>query len=91
MVDKTDSLEELREYLVKCDKRQRQKDKNLDVLFSEHSWSGGFIWVQKSTRAAAYLENKDPQIIDVATVLQGTAGTQTVMVDSVENIKIGDI
>jgi len=64
MVDKTDSLNELRAYLKKYDKRQREKDKNIDELFSEYSWSGGFIWVQKEgTRPAAYLESEDGALI----------------------------
>ena len=92
MVDKTDSLDELREYLVKYDKRQRQKNKNLDVLFSEYSWSGGFIWVQKEgTRAASYLESKDPKIVKVAQALQGTVGTQSVIIDSAKTLKVGDV
>lgn len=92
MIDKTDSLDELREYLVKYDKRQRVKNQNIDVLFSEYSWSGGFIWVQKEgTRAASYLESKDPQIIELANALQGEVGTKTVKVDDSKNLKVGDI
>ena len=92
MIDKTDSLDELREYLVKYDKRQRVKNQNIDVLFSEYSWSGGFIWVQKEgTRAASYLESKDPQIIELANALQGEVGSKTVKVDDTKNLKVGDI
>ena len=92
MIDKSDSLDELREYLVKYDKRQRVKNKNIDVLFSEYSWSGGFIWVQKEgTRAASYLESKDPQIIELANALQGKVGTKTVRVDDAKNLKVGDV
>ena len=62
MVDKSDKLAELRTYLKKYDKRQREKAKNIDELFSEYSWSGGLIWVQKpGTRAASYLENMTPR------------------------------
>lgn len=92
MVDKTDALDELREYLEKYDKRQRQKNQNLDVLFSEYSWSGGFIWVQKEgTRAASYLESNDPQITVITKALLGEAGSQTVKVDKAETLKVGDI
>lgn len=38
-------LDRLRAYLKENDKRQIEIPKNLDVLFSEYSWSGGFIWV----------------------------------------------
>jgi len=91
MIDKTDYLGEIREYLQKYDKRQREKDRNIDELFSEYSWTGGFIWVQKEgTRAAAYLEEKDPPI-DVLTVAhEGKAGTQMVKVSNAGSLQIGD-
>ena len=47
-LDKSSSLDELRKYLVDLDKRQREPDRNLDEYFSEYSWSGGFIWIQKA-------------------------------------------
>lgn len=92
MIDKTKSLDELREYIAKYDKRHRVKEKNVDVPFSEYSWSGGFIWIQKEgTRAASYLESKDPKIIELATALKGKVGTKTIAVDSVKSLKVGDV
>ena len=92
MIDKTNSLDELRDYLKKYDKRQREKDKNIDELFSEYSWSGGFIWVQKEgTRAAAYLESEDPEIIALATGLKGEVGTQFITVNTADNLNVGDV
>ena len=92
MIDETDSLDELREYISKYDKRHRVKEKNVDVPFSEYSWSGGFIWVQKEgTRAASYLESKDPKIVKIATALNAEVGSRTVEVNSVENLKVGDV
>ena len=91
MIDKTDSLDEIREYLQKYDKRQREEDKNIDELFSEYSWTGGFIWVQKEgTRAAAYLEEKDPPITVLTEALTGEAGTQEVKVSNAGSLQIGD-
>ena len=92
MIDKTDSLDELREYLEKYDKRQREKDRNIDELFSEYSWTGGFIWVQKEgTRAAAYLEEKDPPITVLANAVSGQARSGKVEVASADSLKVGDV
>jgi len=92
MIDKTDSLDELRTYLKKYNKRQRDKDQNIDELFSEYSWSGGFIWVQKEgTRAAAYLESEDPEIIVLADVTAGNAGTRIVSVKRAGGLAVGDV
>ena len=74
-VDKSASLDELRKYLVDLDKRQREPDKNLDEFFSEYSWSGGFIWIQKpGTRPAAYLEEYDPDIDVLTEIVSGRRG-----------------
>lgn len=92
MIDKTDYLSEIREYLVKYNKRQRETDRNIDELFSEYSWTGGFIWVQKEgTRAASYLVSEDPEIKVLADAVSGQARTQIVTVTSAENLKVGDV
>ncbi len=92
MIDKSDKLDELREYLQKYDKRQREVNKNVDELFSEYSWSGGLIWIQKEgTRAASYLEEKDPEITVITEAVKGKAGSRTVRVDNAGSLKIGDV
>jgi hypothetical protein len=92
MVDDKGYFEEIREYLVKYDKRQREKSKNIDVLFSEYSWTGGFIWIQKEeTRAASYLEELDPPIDVLAGAVKGEIGTQFVTVENSRNLKAGDV
>ena len=92
MVETEGYFDEIKTYLKKYDKRQREKQNNVDVLFSEYSWTGGFIWIQKEgTRAAAYLEERDPDITVLANALQGQAGTQTVTIDQTRNLKVGDI
>ncbi len=92
MVETSGALDELRDYLKKYDKRQREADKNIDALFSEYSWSGGFIWVQKEgTRAAAYLEDRDPEIVILADALTGAAGSHNVTVRATGTLKVGDV
>ena len=91
-VDKSDSLDELREYLVKLDKRQKEPDMNLDEYFSEYSWSGGFIWIQKpGTRPAPYLVEYDPEIEKLAEVTSGTRGATQMLVSDGASLRAGDI
>ena len=91
-VDKSSSLDELRKYLVDLDKRQREPDNNLDEYFSEYSWSGGFIWVQKpGTRPAPYLEEYDPEIAVLTDILSGKRGGHTFKVATTRDLGVGKI
>lgn len=91
-VDKSDSLDELRKYLVKLDKRQVEPDKNLDDYFSEYSWSGGFIWIQKpGVRTAPYLVEYDPEIEKLVDVASGERGSQSIVLSAPAEITAGDI
>jgi len=92
MIDKSDKLDEIREYLKKYDKRQKEVDRNVNELFSEYSWSGGLIWIQKEgTRAAAYLEEKDPKITVLTKAAGGKAGSRSVKVDNAKALRVGDV
>ncbi|MEO1321538.1 MAG: right-handed parallel beta-helix repeat-containing protein [Pseudomonadota bacterium] len=89
-VDTQSRFEELRTYLRKYEKRQRDPAKNVDELFSEYSWTGGFIWIQKpESRAASYLEEYDPPITKLADIQSGTRGERTLRVDSPETLRVG--
>ena len=91
-VDESHSLDELRKYIVQLDKRQKEPDLNLDEFFSEYSWSGGFIWIQKSgTRPAPYLEEYDPKIEKLADVTSGTRGNTRILVSDSADLSAGDI
>ncbi|MEM1263840.1 MAG: glycosyl hydrolase family 28-related protein [Pseudomonadota bacterium] len=91
-VDKSDSLDELREYLIKLNKRQIEPDKNLNDYFSEYSWSGGFIWIQKpGVRTAPYLVEYDPTIDKLADVVDGARGRQQLRLAAPADVKVGDI
>ncbi|MGB5256964.1 MAG: glycosyl hydrolase family 28-related protein, partial [Woeseiaceae bacterium] len=91
-VDKSSSLDELREYIVKLDKRQKNPDMNLDEYFSEYSWSGGFIWIQRpGTRTAPYLEEYDPAIEPLTQVVSGDRGSNTLDVADSSGLNVGDI
>jgi Pectate lyase superfamily protein len=58
MVDKSDRLNELRQYLRDNEKRQVEPLNNLDEPFSEYSWTGGFLWTQ-----APIATTQKPQLI----------------------------
>lgn len=91
-VDHSSSLDELRQYLVQLDKRQVVPDKNLNDIFSEYSWSGGFIWIQKpGVRPAPYLEEYDPEIDKLAEVASGERGSQQIELSTSAKITAGDI
>ena len=91
MVDDKGKLDELREYLVKYDKRQREKDNNLDVLFSEYSWYGGFFWVSpKDHRGFSYMSKYDPPLpTSIADGIKGNRGERTIQVNQPDSFKPG--
>ena len=87
-----ESLKELREYLTTFDKRQREKENNLDLPFSQYAWSGGFIWTQvPNERVKSYLEKYDPKTTVYAKVLAGKRGANTFTVSEVTGLKVGDV
>ena len=87
-----DVLSELREYLVKFDKRQREKKNNIDLPFSQYAWSGGMIWTQvPGERVKSYLGTYDmPQNV-LAKVTKGERGETTFEVSEIKNLKVGDV
>ena len=91
-VDQSSSLDELRSYLRQLNKRQVEPASNIDEYFSEYSWSGGFIWVQKrGTRPAPYLEAYDPAINALAQVTSGPRGGNEIVVNNPAEIAAGQI
>ncbi|MEM1143463.1 MAG: glycosyl hydrolase family 28-related protein [Pseudomonadota bacterium] len=91
-IDQSTSLDELREYIRTLNKRQVERDKNINEFFSEYSWSGGFIWIQKpGTRPAAYLEDRDPEPERLTDIVRGQRGGASIEVADPTSIKRGDI
>ncbi|SHG46207.1 hypothetical protein SAMN05443549_104138 [Flavobacterium fluvii] len=87
-----ESLTELREYLTTFDKRQREKENNVDLPFSQYAWSGGFIWTQvPNERVKSYLEKYDPKLNVLAKVLTGKRGENTFTVSDVNGLKVGEV
>ncbi|WP_395344011.1 glycosyl hydrolase family 28-related protein [Ningiella sp. W23] len=91
MVDDEGNLSELRKYLKKYNKQQRETDTNIDRLYSEYSWTGGFIWIgPENHRGYAYLDEYDtPAEPDLATGLKGKQGERLISVSNSESFKVG--
>lgn len=90
MVGENSRFDEIRTYLKKYNKRQREPKNNLNVMFSEYSWTGGFIWVgQKDGRPAAYLEEFDVVPPVISNVVSGVRGEREVTVDNAEQLTPG--
>lgn len=87
-----ESLTELREYLTTFEKRQIEKQNNLDLPFSQYAWSGGFIWTQvPNERVKSYLEKYDPKLNVLAKVLTGKRGANTFTIAEANGLKVGDV
>ena len=91
MVDDKGKLTEIRKYLKKYDKRQVTPEKNLNILFSEYSWTAGFIWIgPKNHRVFAYLDEfNTTEKPDLAMAHSGMRGTQTITVSDGSKFKVG--
>jgi hypothetical protein len=86
------SLQELREYLIQFDKRQRKKENNIDLSFSQYAWSDGFIWTRNpGVRVNSYLQKYKKPYNVLANVLEGKKGAFTLKVKNVKGLKKGDV
>lgn len=92
LVNDGGALDEVRVYLRENDKIQRDKKRNINNIFSEYSWSGGFIWVGPSkSRPATYLERLDTPVGSLAGATLGTRGERTVTVADASKLKVGSV
>lgn len=85
-------LQELREYLIEFDKRQREKEHNIDLPFSQYAWAGGFIWTKvPNTRVKSYLKKYDSPYNILANISTGKRGDFVVEATGIKNLRVGDI
>ncbi len=81
------SLDELQEYLIRGDKR----DKVSGDIFSVYSWAGGFIWPQvPGKRVYPYLAERDAPPDVLARALTGRRGGHMIGVDDAVDLAVGD-
>lgn len=94
MVDTGQEFKELREYLVKNDKYQKEPENNVHALFSEYSWTGGFLWVApRGNRPAAYLTSYDAPSgsTRVGKLRAGKQGALGVELERGAKVAVGDV
>ena len=85
-------LKELREYLVKLDKIQREKRNNIYLPFTEWAWSGGYFWTRiEGVRVKKYLDEYDDDIKPLALVKSGVQGGFSFEVNHSKALKVGQI
>ena len=85
-------LKELREYLLEFDKRQLEKENNIDLAFSQYSWSGGFIWTQyQGERVKSYLQSYDQPHTILAKINSGKRGEFRLKANNIKNLNVGDV
>lgn len=87
-----EDLKELREYLLQFNKRQREKDNNINLPFSQYAWSGGYIWTRvPGERVKSYLQKyKRPYQIKTK-IIKGKRGEFTFEVNNTTALKKGDV
>ncbi len=92
IADRTDRQTELREYLKREDKFQREPEQNLNDLFTEYSWSGGFLFVgPKGTRPVSYDGTKDKRDPVLTSALSGKQFSKELTVQNSKILKIGQV
>lgn len=92
LIDESNEMAELREYIRTEDKRQVEKDRNVDYFFSEYSWDGGFVHVGiPGTRHAPYLAKYDKRDPAITQGISATRWSKTLTVADASQIKPGQI
>jgi hypothetical protein len=92
IVDAPERQEELRDYLKREDKYERQPDQNINFLFTEYSWSGGFIFIgPKGTRPVSYDGTKDKRDPVITEAVAGKQFSKTVTVKNPKALKVGQV
>lgn len=92
LVDTSPQWDEMRRYLVTENKRQVEPENNIDYLFSEWSWSGGFIFTgPKDTRPVSYDAAADRRGPVLANGVAGRQFARTLTVDRADQLRAGDV
>jgi hypothetical protein len=92
IVDTSDRQDEIREYNKRENKYQVEPDQNINFLFTEYSWSGGFIWIgPKKSRPASYLAEHDKRDMVITQALMGKQFDRQLSVADASKLKVGQV
>jgi hypothetical protein len=92
IVDTSDRQDEVREYNRRENKYQVEPDQNINFLFTEYSWSGGFIWIgPKKSRAASYLAENDKRDAVLTQAIAGQQFDRQLTVANAAQLKVGQV
>ena len=92
LVDKTPTLDKLRAYLKRGDKRQVEPRQNINLPFSEYSWNGGFIWVAKpGATVSDDAAERDPPAGPGTEIIAGAGNDKRIRLAAGGNWRAGDI
>ncbi|MHA7055815.1 hypothetical protein ACWGOQ_0001245 [Aquimarina sp. M1] len=87
-----EDLKELRAYLVKLDKIQKEKENNIFLPFSQYAWSGGMLWTRvPGARVKSYLKEYDVAPNVLAVVPKAKRGILTFKVDENLGLEAGNV
>ncbi|MBW1296194.1 hypothetical protein [Aquimarina litoralis] len=87
-----EDLKELREYLIRLSKVQREKENNISIPFSQYSWSGGVFWTRvPGTRVKSYLQKYDVAPKVLGTIATAYRGETSFKVLQNQRLKVGDV
>ncbi len=87
-----ESLNELKEYLLVNNKRQREKERGIDLPFSLYTWTGGFIWTNyPGARGKQYMQKYNEPRKVLANILTGQRGNNTFEVVDAAKLNVGDL
>lgn len=92
LIDRSDRLDELRRYLLRENKRQVERKRNIDLPFSAYSWSGGVVWIQApKSRPAVYLDDVPEPEPAAFRLVAGEAFGSSVQLGQPGSFRAGDI
>jgi len=85
-------MKELNEYLVINNKRQIEKERGINEMFSMYTWTGGYIWTNfPGARGKEYMsEYNEPRNV-LAEISGGKRGQKSFTVKDASNLKSGEL